>query len=72
MAAGLKPIDQVEWLPFLEGYLWAGDQGTADTIASWMSYKATLPKEVCDALHRAGFRFGVAIQEAMQDTVCGP
>ncbi|MCX6070542.1 MAG: hypothetical protein NTU91_06740, partial [Chloroflexi bacterium] len=72
MAAGLKPIDQVEWLPFLEGFLWAGDQETAATIASYMSYKAALPREVCAALDRGGFRFGDTIQAAMQETVCGP
>jgi hypothetical protein len=72
MAAGLKPIDQVEWLPFLEAYLWAGDQRTADTINSWMGYKAMLPREICAALDRGGFRFGDAIQAAMHATVCGP
>jgi hypothetical protein len=70
MASGLKPVDQVEWLPFLEGYLWAGNQEAAATLASWMSYKPTLPKEVCAALDRGDFRFGDAMQAAMQKTVC--
>jgi hypothetical protein len=72
MAAGLKPIDQVEWLPFLEASLWAGDQNTADTLASRMSSKAALPREVCAALDQREFRFGDAIQAAMQETVCEP
>ena len=72
VAAGLKPIDQVEWLPFFEASLWAGDQETADTLASWMSYEAALPREVCAALDRGGFRFGDAIQAAMEDAVCKP
>ncbi len=69
LAASLTPVDRAEWLPFLEGYLWAGDQAKVDNIAHRLDFP--LVKQVCDALTRGQFRFGPEIQQGLQQALCG-
>ena len=72
MAQELKPIDQVEWLPFLEGFLWAGDDQSASRIIAWMGGAfGKLPREICGDIHRDGLRFGETVRAAMQQVLCG-
>jgi len=67
-SAGLTPIDQAEWLPFLEGYLWAGDESKVSDIKSRLD--ARLVREICDELGRKQYRFGEAIQQELTQTLC--
>ena len=67
-AARLTPIDLAEWLPFLEGYLWAGDKDKVEDIKSRLD--APLVKQVCDQLWREKYRFGEAIQQELTQTLC--
>jgi len=72
MAAGLKPADQVEWLPMLEAYLWSGDDEAASRIIAWMGGPfGKLPREICGDIERDGLRFGETVQAAMQGALCG-
>lgn len=66
--AGLTPIDLAEWLPFLEGYLWAGDTDKVTDIKSRLD--SHLVKEICDELSRKPYRFGGAIQQDLTQTLC--
>jgi hypothetical protein len=67
-AAGLTPIDLAEWLPFLEGYLWAGDTDKVTDIKSRLD--SPLVNEICDELIRKPYRFGDAIQQNLTRTLC--
>ena len=67
-AAGLTPIDLAEWLPFLEGYLWAGDAEKVADIKGRLDF--TLAKEICDELRRKPYRFGEEIQQSLTETLC--
>ncbi len=67
-AAGLTPIEQAEWLPFLEGYLWAGNTDKVTNIKSRLD--ARLVKEICDELRRKPYRFGEEIQQSLTVTLC--
>ena len=72
LALNLKPLDPVEWLPFVEGLLWAGERSTAAEVGKRMGGDPFLPREVCEALDRGGFRFGDEIRTAMKETICNP
>jgi hypothetical protein len=48
--ANLRPRDRIEWLPFLQGYLWAGNKDRAEDIAVRMIDDATIASEICAAL----------------------
>jgi hypothetical protein len=72
LALGLKPLDPVEWLPFIEGLVWAGERSTAVELGKRMGVDPFLPREVCDALERGGFRFGEEIRTGMKDAICSP
>jgi hypothetical protein len=67
-AAGLTPIDLTEWLPFLEGYLWAGDADKVADIQGRLDF--ALAKEICDELRRKPYRFGGEIQQSLTETLC--
>jgi hypothetical protein len=67
-AAGLTPIDQAEWLPFLEGYLRAGDAEKVADIKGRLDF--TLAKEICDELRRKPYRFGDELQQELTETLC--
>jgi hypothetical protein len=67
-AAGLTPIDQAEWLPFLAGYLSTGNESKAADIKSRLD--THLVKDVCDELARKQYRFGEAIQQKLTQTLC--
>jgi hypothetical protein len=66
--ARLTPIDLAEWLPFLEGYLWAGDKDKVEDIKSRLD--APLVKQVCDQLWREQYRFGQVVQQELTQTLC--
>jgi hypothetical protein len=72
LALKLKPLDPVEWLPFVEGLLWAGERSAATEMGKRMGGDPFLPREVCDALERGGFRFGGEIRTAMKEAICNP
>jgi hypothetical protein len=67
-AAGLTPIDQAEWLPFLEGYLSTGNENRVADIKSRLD--SHLVKEICDELARKQYRFGEVIQQELTQTLC--
>jgi len=68
MAAGLTPIDRSEWLPFLEGYLWAGDQNKVADIKGRL--EVPMVKQICDELGRKQYRFGADIQQKLTQALC--
>ena len=70
IAAGSCPVDRAEWLPFLEGYLWVGNEAKAGDIVDRITDDAPLAKEICDALESRQFRFGETIQRAIALTLC--
>jgi hypothetical protein len=70
LAAGLKPIDRAEWLPFLQGYLWAGDENKAAAVAEEISRDAVITKEICDALGSKAYGFGAEIQQRLAGILC--
>jgi len=67
-AAGLTPIDQMEWLPFLEGYLATGNAGKVADIKSRLN--THLVKDICDELARRPHRFGEDIQQKLTQALC--
>lgn len=72
LALGLKPLDPVEWLPFIEGLVWAGERSAAAELGKRMGADPFLPREVCDALERDGLRFGEDIRLGMKEAICSP
>ncbi|MBM3122897.1 MAG: hypothetical protein FJZ97_12045 [Chloroflexi bacterium] len=70
LALDLKPLDPVEWLPFVEGLLWSGERSAAIEMGKRMGGDPFLPREVCEALERGGFRFGDEIRAAMREAIC--
>jgi hypothetical protein len=70
ISAGKRPVDRAEWLPFLEGYLWADDEAKVSYVVGEISADAPLVKQVCDALARGSYRFGESIQQELVDNLC--
>jgi len=70
IAAGKRPVDRAEWLPFLEGYLRAMDEGKTGYVAGEIKADAPLVKQICEAVEGGPFRFGVDIQQALIVTLC--
>jgi hypothetical protein len=68
--AGLTPVDRVEWLPFLEGYLATGNQARAGEVVQQIVADDPLVRQVCDALSRGQYRFGAAIQQSLTQALC--
>jgi hypothetical protein len=68
IAASLTPNDRAEWLPFLEGYLWAGNEEKVRDVGGRL--EAPLVKEICDALAQGQSRFDESIQQALTLTLC--
>jgi hypothetical protein len=71
LAANLTPVDRSEWLPFLAGYLWAGNEAVAKDITIRIADDAPLAKEICDALRSRPYRFGADIQQSLIEALCG-
>ncbi len=70
LAAGARPVDRAEWLPFLEGYLWAGNEARVSQVKAEIAADAPLVKQVCAALAGKQFRFGDSIHQALTQALC--
>lgn len=55
MAAGLRPSDRTEWLPFLMGYIVVGNQEAAELVARMIRDEEPVRHRLCDAVDRAAF-----------------
>jgi len=66
----LRPIDRAEWLPFLEGYIGAGDDSRVNDIAENIIDDPIATKEICNQLYTRTYRFGETIQRNLQMVLC--
>ena len=50
--AGLKPLDQSEWMPLIEGYAYLGDLEKADGIIVKIFDVSNLRYNLCVSIHK--------------------
>jgi hypothetical protein len=70
IAASARPVDRVEWLPFLEAYLYTGDTEKAGYVTGEINADYPLVRQVCDALVRNQYAFGETLQQELNQALC--
>lgn len=70
-AQGLEPSDRSEWLPFLEGFVFAGRGDDAANIAKEIRADENVRHQICDAIRNSPpDGFDANQHQALVDTLC--